>query len=229
MTVAPGTAPGIQVCVTVAWQGLTSHDSGSEHVCTVTVDPNALPTSPALPTAEPGHGPSAPPNCAPLPLVRLPNVTAPQPRLIAPAAESFAAVRAEIQQRTGIDALAVLADVLRTPSFTTGKAGVLNTSWHKAGRAIDLNLGGPFVRVAEGRRFRLFVNNVDITAIFEAHGWQRIPVQSGSPEWWHYEWHPDGIAWTSAMLQIWDLPTLQAAFPGIALVSDRLPGRFNSW
>src|SRR6266545_6020619 len=136
-------------------------------------------------------------------------------RAALPAAASFAAVRAEIQERTGTDALAVLADALRQPSFTTSKSGVLQTSWHKAGRAIDLNQGGPFVRVAEGRQFRLYVGNVDVTAIFEAYGWQRIPVQSDSPEWWHYEWHPDGIAWTSAMLQIWDLPTLNAAFPGI--------------
>jgi hypothetical protein len=106
--------------------------------------------------------------------------------------------------------------VLRAPSFTTSKPGVLQASWHKAGRAVDLNQGGPFVRVAEGRMFRLYVNNVDITAIFEAHGWQRIPVQGDTAEWWHYEWHSDGIAWTSAMLQIWDLPTLQAAFPEIA-------------
>jgi hypothetical protein len=80
---------------------------------------------------------------------------------------------------------------------------------------VDVKESGPFVRVAEGNRFRLFINNVDITAIFEAHGWQRIPVQGTTLEWWHYEWHGDGIAWTSAMLQVWDLPTLQAAFPDI--------------
>ncbi len=155
------------------------------------------------------------PDCAPQPLMQLSNVTAPQPRLIAPAAASFAAVRQEIVDRTGSDALAVLGDVLRAPSFSTDKPGVLSTSWHKAGRAVDLNQGGPFVRVAEGSRFRLYVGNVDITAIFEAHGWNRIPVQGETLEWWHYEWHPDGIAWTSAMLQVWELPTLQAAFPAI--------------
>lgn len=95
--------------------------------------------------------------------MRLPNVVAPNPHLVAPAAASFAEVRADIQQRTGIDALAVLADALRQPSFTTNKPGVLQTSWHKAGRAVDLNQGGPFVRVAEGRTFRLYVHNVDIT------------------------------------------------------------------
>lgn len=168
-----------------------------------------------LPTITPGDGQDGEPDCAPLVLVRLPNVTAPNPKLVEPAAVSFAMVRAEILERTGIDALAVLADVLRQPSFTTNKPGVLNASWHKAGRAVDLNQGGPFVRVAEGRRFRLYVNNVDVTAIFEMHGWRRIPVQGDTLEWWHYEWHPDEIAWTSAMLQVWDLPTLRAAFPTI--------------
>jgi murein DD-endopeptidase MepM/ murein hydrolase activator NlpD len=181
--------------------------------------PTATPVSPTAtpaPAATPGGGgPPVAPDCAPQPLVRLSDVTAPQPKLLGPAAASFDAVRREIRDRAGIDALSVLGDVLRAPSFSTNKPGVLQTSWHKAGRAIDLNQGGPFVRVAEGSRFRLFVGNVDITAIFEAHGWNRIPVQGDTPEWWHYEWHPDGIAWTSAMLQVWDLPTLQAAFPQI--------------
>jgi murein DD-endopeptidase MepM/ murein hydrolase activator NlpD len=175
----------------------------------------ATPISTETPAPPSGPG-SVGPDCAPQTLVRLPNVNAPNPRLIAPAAASFATVRAEIVERSGVDALAILADVLRAPSYATSKAGVLATSWHKAGRAIDLNQGGPFLRVAEGRVFRLYVNNVDISAIFEAHGWQRIPVQGDTAEWWHYEWHPDGIAWTSAMLQVWDLPTLQAAFPKIA-------------
>jgi len=180
--------------------------------------PSATPALPStsttpVPPSSPG---SVTPDCAAQPLVQLPNVTAPTPRLIAPAAASFAAVRAEILERTGVDALAVLSDVLRQPSFTTSKPGVLQASWHKAGRAVDLNQGGPFVRVAEGNRFRLYVYNVDITTIFESHGWQRIPVQGDTSEWWHYEWHPDGIAWTSAMRQAWDLATLQVAFPEIA-------------
>src|SRR6266496_4418282 len=213
VTVPPGTEPGVQVCISFAWRGLTSGAGGTTRACTVTAySPVSSPTSPSVPS---GPGNSGALDCAPLPLVRLPGVRAPNPQLVAPAAASFAAVRAEIQERTGMDALAILADVLRQSAFTTSKAGVLQTSWHKAGRAIDLNQGGPFVRVAEGRQFRLYVGNVDVTAIFEAYGWQRIPVQGDTTEWWHYEWHPDGIAWTSAMLQIWDLPTLAAAFPEI--------------
>src|SRR4030095_4806867 len=109
-----------------------------------------------------GGGPPAAPDCAPQPLVRLSDVTAPQPKLLAPAAASFDAGRQEIRERTGIDALRVLSDVLRAPSFSTNKPGVLQTSWHKAGRAIDLNQGGPFVRVAEGGMFGLYVNNVEL-------------------------------------------------------------------
>ena len=154
-------------------------------------------------------------DCAPQLLMRLPNVAAPDARLAAPAAASFALVRQEIQQRTGLDALGVLADALRQPAFTTDKPGVLATSWHNAGRAIDLNQAGPFRRVAEGRQFRLYLGAVDITAIFEAHGWRRIPAQGGTSEWWHYEWHPDGISWAGAMRQVWDLATLTAAFPKV--------------
>jgi murein DD-endopeptidase MepM/ murein hydrolase activator NlpD len=194
--------------------------------------PVLLPTPPPMPTPggddRGGTGENGSPDCAPRPLVRLPNVRAPQPKLVEPAAASFAAVRQEISERTGVDALAILADVLRQPSFSTNKPGVLSTSWHKAGRAVDLNTGGPFVRVPEGTEFRLYVNNVDITAIFEAHGWQRIPVQGDVLEWWHYEYHPDGIAWTSAMLQVWDLPTLQAAFPEIAWETIGCSGGSNT-
>jgi hypothetical protein len=186
-----------------------------------------LPSTPMIPIPPSSPG-SATPDCASQALVQLPNVTAPNARLIAPAAASFAAVRAEILERTGVDALGVLGDVLRQPAFTTSKPGVLQASWHKAGRAVDLNQGGPFVRVAEGNRFRLYVNNVDITTIFEAHGWQRIPVQGDTAEWWHYEWHPDGIAWTSAMRQVWELSTLQAAFPAIAWSTIGCAGGSNS-
>lgn len=166
------------------------------------------PTDP-LPTATPSPG------CALHPLVPLAGVRAPQPRLVDAAAASFAEVRAAIHLRTGIDVLAVLADVLRAPEYRSTKPGVLDTSWHKAGRAIDLDQGGPFVRVAEGRMVRLYVNGVDITAIFAAAGWQRIPAQGETAEWWHYEYHPEGIAWTSAMRHVWSIARLRAAFPQI--------------
>jgi hypothetical protein len=104
--------------------------------------PTPLPPSPTV-----GSG-GGMPDCTPQQLISL-GVTAPDGRLIAPAAISFQAVREEIRRRTGQDVLAILADVLRQPGFTTGKAGVAYTSWHKAGRALDLNQGGPFRRVQE--------------------------------------------------------------------------------
>src|SRR5581483_7046228 len=133
VTVSPGTATGVQVCLNLEGRGLTSGIHGSTRACTITADPQS--TSPTTPPAPPSGPGSISPDCAPEALVRLPNVDAPNPRLIAPAAASFAAVRDEIAERTGVDALAILADVLRAPSFTTSKAGVLQTSWHKAGRA----------------------------------------------------------------------------------------------
>ena len=155
-------------------------------------------------------------NCAPQPLVRLPGVRASLPLLNALAAESYAQVRAEIVFRTGRDLLAVLSDALRDAGYTTNKAGVSQTSWHKTGRAIDLDQSAAWTRIAEGRYFRLLYQGVDITTIFEAHGWQRIPIHpTGVLEWWHYEWHPDGISWESAMLQVWPIAKLQSAFPQI--------------
>ncbi len=174
----------------------------------VQVEP--LPTA----TAEPGD-----PDCTPQALVRLPGIRAPDPRLNALAAASFAQVRQEIVTQTGQDVLATLADVLRAPGFRSDRPGVADRSWHKAGRAIDLNLGGPFTLQRDGSMFRVFVGTVDITAIFEANGWQRIPVQGSVLEWWHYEYHPDGIAWQSAMAQVWPTAVLAAAYPEIDWVA----------
>ena len=153
------------------------------------------------------------PICTPQALVPLPNVRAPDPRLNAQAAASFAQVRQEIIARTGQDVLATLADVLRSPGFRSDQPGVAYHSWHKAGRAIDLNLGGPFTLQRDGAMFRVFVGTVDITAIFETYGWQRIPAQGSVSEWWHYEYHPDGISWQSAMAQVWPPSVLAVAFP----------------
>ncbi len=169
-----------------------------------------LPTA----TAEPDD-----PDCTPQALVRLPGVRAPDPRLNALAAASFAQARQEIIIQTGQDVLATLADVLRAPGFRSDRPGVADRSWHKAGRAIDLNLGGPFTLQRDGSMFRVFVGTVDITAIFEANGWQRIPVQGSVIEWWHYEYHPDGIAWQSAMAQVWPTSVLAAAYPEIDSVA----------
>src|SRR6185436_11557111 len=149
--------------VNTSGQGILVGDLGLLVAVGTPPTPTAIPPTP---TAGSGGGI----DCSPQHLVSL-GVTAPDGRLIAPAATSFQAVREEIQTRTGQDVLAILADVLRQPGFTTAKAGVAYTSWHKAGRALDLNQGGPFRRVREGQYFRLYVGDVDITAIFAAHGW----------------------------------------------------------
>jgi hypothetical protein len=178
----------------------------------------------AIPASAGSHAQAMPaqqgsPDCAPQALVRLPGVQAPDPRLNALAAASFAQVRQAIIASTGQDVLATLADALRVPGFHSNRPGVANRSWHKAGRAIDLNLSGPFTLQRDGSLFRIFVGTVDITAIFAANGWSRIPPQDGVLEWWHYEYHPDSISWPSAMAQVWPTAVLAAVFPEIDWVA----------
>ncbi len=149
-------------------------------------------------------------------LVALPGVSAPRAQLQREAAASFARVRAEIIEQTGVDALARLSEALRPADYGTDKPGVLYTSWHKAGRAIDLFVpygGQLFHVVRDGRYFRIYIGIVDITAIFERHGWNRIPPQGQVLEWWHYEYRGDGISWQSAMLQIYTKAYLQTRLP----------------
>jgi len=179
-----------------------------------TQPPSPSPTIAPPITTTPAPSTSGP-LCTSQPLVEVPGVRAPNPRLNALAAASFTQVRQEILAATGQDVLAVLADVLRHPSFRPNKPGVARRSWHMAGRAIDLNLGGPFTLRPDGAMFRVYVGTVDITAIFERHGWSRIPRQGDVLEWWHYEYHPDGISWESAMVQVWPMETLRTAFPEI--------------
>lgn len=140
-------------------------------------------------------------------------------RLISPAAAAFQEVRAEIVAQTGQDPLAQLADALRPPEFRSDKPGVARMSWHMAGRAIDLDTGYPWRRVPDGRFWRLFLGATDVTAIFERHGFRRIPDRDDSTEWWHYEYRADGIVWASAMLQVYPLSRLAAAFPEVAWAS----------
>lgn len=172
---------------------------------------------PPGPGREPGQSPLA---CRPQALVPLPGVvnaagSAANMALAEDAARSFAAVRAEIIAATGQDPLARLADALRAPEFRSNKPGVALMSWHMTGRAIDVDTGFPWLRRRDGRMWRLYLNATDITAIFERHGWNRIPDRADSQEWWHYEYHPNGISWASAMREVWPLQRLQAAFPQI--------------
>lgn len=153
-------------------------------------------------------------------LVALPGVSAPDPRLQADVARSFEAIRQEVKSEIGIDALATLSEGLRPAKYGTSKPGVLYTSWHKAGRAVDLAVsfqGRIFNVVREGSVFRIHATGprgtTDVTAKFLARGWNRIPPQGSVLEWWHYEYHPDGISWQSAMLQIYTEQQLESLLP----------------
>lgn len=188
----------------------------------ISYPPPVAPVASATPVPPPGSGPGGTPAiCEPLALVPLSGVvnaagSVANMRLAAPAAASFQAVRAEILARAGSDPLARLADGLRAPEFRSNKPGVALMSWHMTGRAIDLDIGAAWRVVPEGRMYRVWIDGVDVTAIFERHGWNRIAAQGGVTEWWHYEYHPDGVSWTGAMTQIWPRARLQAAFPQIA-------------
>lgn len=131
------------------------------------------------------------------------------------AAASFEQVRREVVLQTGVDPLGRIADALRPPEFRTNKPGVARYSWHMTGRAIDVDLGFPWQRTRDGRYWRLFVRQVDVTAIFERQGWSRIPDRADSLEWWHYE-RRGGLTWAAAMRQVWDVDRLRAAMPEIA-------------
>lgn len=202
--------------------------------------PVPQPTSEVLPTPPPLVSDDAPPaadllpapSCPVLDLVPLVGVrnahgTSAGMQLAAPAAASFAAIRAEVQALTGADPLGRLADALRAPEFRTDKPGVARMSWHMTGRAVDVDTSAAWHRVREGRYWRLLYRSADVTAIFLRHGWQRIPDQAESAEWWHYEYHPDGVGWAGAMRQVWSLERLRAAFPDLGWSSGgcgALPG-----
>jgi murein DD-endopeptidase MepM/ murein hydrolase activator NlpD len=191
---------------------------------TTNPDATPLPTATATPVP-PGQGPGRlPVACAPQALVQLPGVVnahggASGMQLNSAATAAFQAARAELQARTGRDVLQRLADGLRQPEFRSSKPGVARMSWHMTGRAVDLDTSLPWRRVREGRYWRLWLGDIDVTAVFARHGFTRIPDRDDSLEWWHYEYRPDGIAWTSAMLQVWPLSRLARAFPEIAWAS----------
>lgn len=179
--------------------------------------PPPSPGDPRPMPAPPGDRPGSSIACSAQPLVAVPWSRLPNnhhPRLLQPAAQQWELVRNEIIRRAGTDPFARIADALRAPEFRSSKPGVALYSWHMTGRAIDLDLGYPWQRVRDGRYWRLYVNGVDVTEVFERHGWNRIPDRSDSLEWWHYELR-DGLSWRQAMRQAWALERLKTAFPEI--------------
>lgn len=153
--------------------------------------------------------------------------------LAQPAAEAYAKARTEIKEKTGEDVLGTVADMLRLYSAAPTNNNSIDKSWHKTGRAVDLNLGSgmgkvcsknePCVtgRVADGIMWRLYYNGVDITAIMEKYGWTRIPDQCRfnpgklCTEWWHYEYKSGNISWEQAMLQVWTKEELKSHFKDV--------------
>lgn len=136
-------------------------------------------------------------------LTRLDDVHAPLPYLAPDAAASFQAIRVQVQVATGIDALASLGDALRWPTYTTTKPGVAERSWHKAGRAIDLDAQVPWTVVPDGRYYRVWLHGVDVTQLFLDQGWRRIPAVDGVPEWWHLQLTTPATDWDAALAQAW--------------------------
>lgn len=67
---------------------------------------------------------------------------------------------------------------------------------------------------------------VDVTALAAAHGWQRIPAQSGwsatgsgynKQEWWHYQ-RTDGLTWYQALRQIYTEAEVVTGFTSFAVL-----------
>lgn len=98
---------------------------------------------------------------APGQLAVLPDVSAPNPRLVADAVGPFLRARTRVLRASGVDYLGRLDDVFRGVSYETSKPGVASMSWHKAGRAIDVSQafnvkgvqGVVFVRDASAPRY----------------------------------------------------------------------------
>ncbi|MBT9558995.1 MAG: DUF4157 domain-containing protein [Myxococcales bacterium] len=184
---------------------------------------------------------------------------------------NFVAACAEIQTLTGADLTQGVGDSTRNLANATTKVGADNFSWHKTGRAVDLNQGLRWViredasggstffrlylarlatptaeagaapavappdagaaaaqddaavapdptsvRLPEGTEFhhnpygrRVYTTTfVDVTAILEKHGLERIRAQNGwedsynRREWWHYQ-KTEGLTWYDALLQVY--------------------------
>jgi hypothetical protein len=137
----------------------------------------------------------------------LEDVETATPYLIPHVAEKFRKLRALVIEKAGFDFLANLADAMRPADFQSSKTGVANRSWHKTGRAIDVDQSSPhlvIVREDKGSKtyFRVYLrttnshlgifsskqdvrgftvkdNLFDFTAAAESLGFERIPAWKG--------------------------------------------------
>jgi D-alanyl-D-alanine dipeptidase len=166
--------------------------------------------------------------CGQLTLVTLPARAA-QPRMVQGVAERWQAARVQINAAlgyapgsSGYDWLATApSDMLRDIAFRPTQSNQILYSWHKTGRAVDIPQTGPgLTHVADPAApgYELFFlrsatgEQINITAIMQAHGFARIPSSATRPEWWHFEVR-DGLSWQGAMSQIYTTAQLQAVYP----------------
>jgi hypothetical protein len=187
----------------------------------------------------------------PSPKVEYMNVVAPMPFLVSgKVANSYRQLRKIVLESTGIDFLAVCADMMRDKNFNSGKIGVAYRSNHKTGRAFDYDQSSnKLVIVSEPHGTQQFFRtwlkcskqdstqgiqltlrdirgyNVkawlfDFTAAAERLGWQRIPAWKG--------WGLKGSGynkmelWHYQMMEglSWDEAMRYIYDPGVKVVSD---------
>jgi len=170
-------------------------------------------------------------------LVKL-NISAPTPLMHLDAAVQFGKMRNEVAVAAGFDFFGKCGDVFRPAGYVSKKDGVANRSFHKTGRAVDYDqtskalvivsepLGGKqyfrtYLKCADqygsmgvkrtlkdirGQSVTAFV--IDLTAIAEKYGFNRIPAWNGwranynRREFWHYQYNPQNLTWDDAMLQL---------------------------
>lgn len=137
------------------------------------------------------------------------KTSAPMPLMHESVAPAFDELRRTVRVNSGVDLLAVCGDVTRPAGFVSKKDGVASRSWHKTGRAFDVDqTNKALIVVSEPRKgkqyFRLFLfcgrqdgglgerrrlqhynggstNGFvyDFTAAAESVGFVRIPAWSG--------------------------------------------------
>lgn len=109
-------------------------------------------------------------------------------------ADAFKAIRQIVIDQTGHDLLAVLGDALRPANYHSTKPGVIERSYHKTGRAIDVNQGDNHVLLIlmEPRpgvaQFRVWLrcdpgfekNGGPIPDTLVRRVWKSTPIQKGA-------------------------------------------------
>lgn len=180
----------------------------TEWIWAATPTPAPSPTGTLPPAIVP---PVAPCNNS---FVTVSGLVAGDPRMAPDAAVAWQAARSAVINAGAGDYLgAATSDTLRPIEFYPVASNQVWKSWHKTGRAVDLPQTYTGLRhVQEGSYERLYIDQVDVTAIMHSYGFARIPSNPSRPEWWHFEYRA-GYTWKQAMAQVHPVPNLQAVFP----------------